>query len=177
MYEQNFPDPPDALLREAAPLSLALIDGARIVAARLDALTSGPHMTAAQARVLRHLEHKTVGMSLGELASLAGISTTATPKMMQRIDRYGHVSLSGGPWDGRSHVVKLQPRGRREYQHIMRGHARFDRLERVWIGTDRVPDVLAGLRAIHDHADRERNLRPQRGRTVVGCPLRAPSLT
>ncbi len=153
MYEQNFPDPPDALLREAAPLSLALIDGARIVAARLDALTSGPHMTAAQARVLRHLEHKTAGMSLGELASFAGISTTATSNMMQRVGRYGHVSLSEGPWDARSHVVALRPRGRREYERIMRGHARFDRLLRVWIGTERAPDVLAGLRAIRAHAD------------------------
>ncbi len=152
MYEQNFPGPPDPLLWEAAPLSLALIDGARIVAARLDALTSGPHMTAAQARVLRHLEHKTVGMSLGELASFAGISTTAASKMMQRIDRYGHVSLSEDPWDARSQVVALQPRGQREYQRIMRGHVRFDGLLRVWIGTERVPDVLASLRAIRDHA-------------------------
>lgn len=153
MCEQNFPDPLDALLWETAPLSLALIDGARMVAARLDALTSGPHMTAAQARVLRHIEHKTVGMSLGELASLAGISTTATSKMMQRVGRYGHVTLSEGPWDTRAQLVALRPRGRREYQRIMRGHARFDRLLGVWIGTERVPDVLAGLRAIRAHAD------------------------
>ncbi len=110
-------------------------------------------MTAAQARVLRHLEHKTVGMSLGELGSFAGISTTAMSKMMQRIGLNGHVSLSEGPWDARSQVVTLLPRGRREYQRIMRGHARFDRLLRIWIGTERVPDVLAGLRAIHDRAE------------------------
>gem|GEM_PF-1689198 len=163
MYEQNLPDPLDALLWETdpldallwetAPLSLALIDVARMVAARLDALTSGPHMTAAQARVLRHIEHKTVGMSLGELASLAGISTTATSKMMQRVGRYGHVTLSEGPWDTRAQWVALRPRGQREYQRIMRGHARFDRLLRVWIGAERAPDVLAGLRAIRAHAD------------------------
>jgi len=153
MYEENYPDPLEDLLRDTAPLSLALIDGARIVAARLDALTTGPHMTAAQARVLRHIEHKTVGMSLGELASLAGISATATSKMMQRVGRYGHVSLSEGPWDARAHVVALQPRGHREYQRIMRGHARFDRLLRVWVGTDRASDVLQGLRSIGTHVD------------------------
>lgn len=153
MYEENFPRPLDALLRDTAPLSLALIDGARMVAARLDALTSGPHMTAAQARVLRHIEHKIAGMSLGELASLAGISTTATSQMMQRVGRFGHVSLSEGPWDTRVRLVALQPRGLREYQRIMRGHARFDRLLRVWIGAERAPDILAGLRAIRAHVE------------------------
>lgn len=153
MDEENFPRPLDALLRDTAPLSLALIDGARMVATRLDALTSGPHMTAAQARVLRHIEHRTAGISLGELASLAGISTTATSKMMQRVGRYGHVSLSEGPWDTRAHLVALQPRGLREYQRIMRGHARFDRLLRVWIGEERAPDVHAGLRAIRAHVE------------------------
>lgn len=92
-------------------------------------------------------------MSLGELASLAGISTTATSKMMQRVGRCGHASPSEGPWDTRAHVVALQPRGRREYQRIMRGHARFDRLLGVWIGTERAPDMLAGLRAIRAHVD------------------------
>jgi DNA-binding MarR family transcriptional regulator len=153
MHEENFPCPLDALLRDAAPLSLALIDAARLVTARLDALTSGPYMTAAQARVLRHIEHKTAGMSLGELASLAGISTTATSQMMQRVGRFGHVSLSEGPWDTRVRLVTLQPRGLREYQRIMRGHARFDRLLGVWIGADRVPDMLADLGAIRARAD------------------------
>ncbi len=110
-------------------------------------------MTAAQAQVLRHIEHKTVGMSLGELASCAGISTTSTSQMMERVGRYGYVSVSEGPWDTRSQVVALQPRGRSEYQRIMRGHARVDRLLRVWVGPDRVPDILAGLRAIHHRAD------------------------
>jgi hypothetical protein len=35
----------------------------------------------------------------------------------------------------------------------MRGHARFDRQLRAWIGAERVPDILAGLSAIRARAD------------------------
>lgn len=152
MYKENFPSPPVTPLSDAAPLSMALLEAARAVSVQLDARTTGPRMTAAQARRLRHLEHKSVGMSLGELAELGGISTTAVSQMMDRIGRHGYVRLETNPWDSRSTAVSLTAHGRREYERIMRGHAAFDRLLNVWMGPGTAPRVLTALSVIRARA-------------------------
>lgn len=132
-----------------APLAFLLHHAGRRIDEQMAEAADCESLSVVQAKFLRHLVGKPDGVTLAELAELAGCSRG---NVTQTLDRLGPAKLTErreNPADARSTLVKLTPAGLQAFRRVEREVMNFERrlvsalgaakADRLWLA---LQDVL-----------------------------------